>query len=291
MIPARCLVVASVLLAGAPACDQYIEIGRVTGREGPQSGPSTVEPLDGAGVNGAMADASSVSDVPVIPDAGTSDATSTILWSSNTESGDLTDWTGNGAAAGGSFVHQADLSASQDVAHSGTYSIRIGFDTADNQAHGGVVYHRMESTPAYYAAWFFIPVGQQRTWWTLFDFFSEREPGNWTSRQELWNVNINRTTLYFYDERSMAPIDAILRKPFPTGQWVHVETYCAYEPAHGGHIKVWQDGDLILDVSNLADFPNLPLYWGIGSEDNGTSPSASTLYADDATISTVRVGP
>jgi hypothetical protein len=170
--------------------------------------------------------------------------------------------------------------------------MKLVFDSSDNQGHMAEFYRLAETGPAYYGAWFFLDEAHApRQYWTLFYFFFEREAGNRATRQGLWDLNLNKLTLYFYDEIAARWVDATPQKPFPFGQWVHVEVYFAYEPPKNGHLRAWLDGEQILDVADLGRAPSDNLYWGIGSDTNGVSPPACTIFVDDATISTARLGP
>jgi hypothetical protein len=37
--------------------------------------------------------------------------------------------------------------------------------------------------------------------------------------------------------------------PFPTGAWVHVELEVTFQPDSTGHVRVWQDGALVIDAA------------------------------------------
>jgi hypothetical protein len=58
-----------------------------------------------------------------------------------------------------------------------------------------------------------------------------------------------------------------------------------------GHLSVWQDGELILDLTSLSPAPSEHVYWAIGTQSDQLSPSKCSLFADDAVISSGRVGP
>ena len=58
-----------------------------------------------------------------------------------------------------------------------------------------------------------------------------------------------------------------------------------------GHIIVWQDGKEIYNVDGVrTKFEDSFNSWSINSYGAGISPSAFTVYVDDAAISTERLG-
>jgi hypothetical protein len=183
-------------------------------------------------------------------------------------------------------------SVAEDRAHTGTRALKIGFDTTDGQDHMAEFYRRVEPGPAYYSAWFFIAeTHAPNRYWTVLYFFYQGDAGVSTTRHGLWDVNLDKQSIYFYDEPGSHQTNALPRKTYPIGQWFHIEAYFAYETGRNGHVTVWLDGDQVLDVTNLGAAPSDNLYWGIGSDSNGMDPSRCTMYVDDAAISTTRLGP
>jgi len=75
----------------------------------------------------------------------------------------------------------------------------------------------------------------------------------------------------------------------PIARWFHIEAYLAYAPDMPTELEIWLDGTSMLRLT-LDEAPS-DLFWGLGNEAGGLSPSESTLYIDDVTISPSRLGP
>ncbi len=105
-------------------------------------------------------------------------------------------------------------------------------------------------------------------------------------------------SVYLYskynDPASYSPANPVL---LPQGQWVHLEAF--YRSATGklGEIKIWQDGQLILEakqvVTSLGGKTREDTHpiWGIGNYTdhiNGdpAGVGTATVYFDDAIVST-----
>lgn len=278
------------LVASAVACQQSLEIGSISIADAPGgTAPSDVPAPDtdaGGGVAAAMpAAAAGASEVAGAPNGD-------VLWSSSLESGDVSDWTDDGPAAGGEQLHVATVQASTERAHTGSYSAKISFDTGDGDYHWAELFRAVASGAAYYSAWFYFEASHApAVYWTLSNFFGETSAGDMATRHGLWDLNLNATSLYFYDETSGKYADASPALTYPVGRWFHVELFLDYAPPSTSHLSVWQDGTLILDRSNLQSPAGATLYWGIGSQTERLTPTACTLYVDDVVISRQRVGP
>jgi hypothetical protein len=307
MLARGCLPLILVSVALLPACDGSVNLGRKRdlvptmdagdGGETPANEDVAPPPPDLADDEIApMADTGAEA-ADVTADLGPAETEPTdvpaagILWSSNAESGDFSDWQRGGAIQGGTYQQMTTVMVADQQAHSGTRAYRINFDSSNDQDHMAEFYRRVETAPAYYSAWFYIPEAHApTTFWTVLYFFYQLQPGTAFSRRGLWDINLNRQSAYFFDETSRRQVDAQPRKPYPIAQWFHLEAYFSYE-GRNGHIRVWLDGEQILDVPNLGAAPSDDLYWGVGSDTDGLTPAGCTLYVDDAAISTSRVGP
>ncbi|HVY26216.1 MAG TPA: heparin lyase I family protein [Polyangiaceae bacterium] len=294
------------LLLGAATlgCEQSLEIGYVskadtTGETDPTHGgavaasPTRNEPTALAGTT-ALGGAEPTAPAAVAGGGGAAGAATDdeTLWSSSVESGDLSDWTGDGPVAGGEQLHVATVQASTDRAHSGRYSAKISFDTSDDDYHWAELFRAVYGGAAYYSAWFYLEAAHTpAVYWTLSNFFGEANAGDMATRHGLWDVNLNARSLYFYDETSKTFADASPLLTYPIGRWFQVEILLDYAPPSASHVSVWQDGTLILDRTNLQSPTEATLYWGIGSQTEQLSPAACTLYIDDVVISRRRVGP
>ncbi|MEA2701089.1 MAG: hypothetical protein QOI66_5360 [Myxococcales bacterium] len=273
---------AAWILAG---CGRYLEIGQRAIEPVTDGGIEAVPSSDTADTSGAPADATD--QAPGETEVGG------VLWQSNLETGDLSEWDRGGHTVGGTYQQRVMTSVSTEQAHSGSHAIKISFDTSDGASdHMAEFYRRVEPGPAYYSAWFFIDGAHvPGVYWTVLYFFYEKTPGDSTSRHGLWDVNLEKTNPYFYNETNQKSISTQPTTPYPVGKWFHLEAYFAYQPERNGQIQVWLDGVQILDAPNLGPATNDNLYWGIGSDTDKLTPSACTIYVDDAVVSTKRIGP
>ncbi|QQS43825.1 hypothetical protein IPM65_06855 [Candidatus Roizmanbacteria bacterium] len=92
--------------------------------------------------------------------------------------------------------------------------------------------------------------------------------------------------------------DSITSKQFtssplnvPAKQWVHLEMFLSQSSGFDGQIIVWQDGQEIYNIDGVrTKFEDSFNSWSVNSYGAGISPSAFTVYVDDAVISTRRLG-
>lgn len=264
-------------------CGQALEIGRTAPR------------LDG-GVDAPVVVADAPPEAPVAPtDVGQdADGAGMLLWHSDFETGDTSEWTAGGSTQGGGDQHDATTGVVTDQAHGGMNAYRISIDTTVRGDRGAELFHRIADGPAFYSAWYLIPEAHTpATYWTVFAFIYEMQEGNVSTRHSLWDVNLNDQIAYFNDESMrVKSTPAMPRVPYPVGRWFHLEARFAYEGTpRSAHITVWQDGTQILDVANLGTAPTDFVYWSIVNYSNALTPPVGTIYIDDAAISTERIGP
>jgi len=272
-----------------PACHQSIEIGV-------KSGGETVDAMRPPDVvqdtTPPPPDLAPPFDAPLDVAAEADGADPGILWSSDFETGDLSEWMQGGMAVGGTNQHLVTVTVSPDQAQHGQSSAKIVFSAADGQDHLAEFYRKVADVPAYYSAWFYINEAHTPgPYWQLLYFFYEDLAGNAGTRHGLWTFNMNSKTIFYYNEKTRDIADTVPSIPYPVGRWFHFEVYFAYDPPRNGHLTVWQDGVQVMDLPNQGAPPNDNLYWAIGSETDKLTPAACTMYVDDAAISTRRLGP
>jgi hypothetical protein len=223
-------------------------------------------------------------------------AATNILWSTNHESGTLSDWYLNDC--GGEFNSGNGVSsASTDVAHSGKYSAKMTINATGSDT--GVRLFRWcesrASDPAlYYSTWYYFPTQVQVTggWWNIFQFKSKYAGGN----DPYWIVNVgNRSNgdmyLYLYDWVHKKGYDQSIAS-LPVGKWVNIKVFLKRAADNTGQISVWQDGVEIFNIPNVPTVDaNAELQWSIDNYANELSPSDVTIYTDDATITTSSTEP
>ena len=312
------------MLWALSACDPDIWLGARPGVDRPDVVSDTGQGTDDATADSAVSDSSVVPDVGAIPDAGvmpdvgvTPDTgviadigagseqgpdapPPTIIWFADHESGDLSAWRmGGGADGGGDYQASGQTEVSRERAHGGSgYAAKLTIATSDGADHTARLYRRTVNGGAYYSAWFFF--SQAHTpieWWSIFLFRAQRDPNDIESFVNLWNLNVERPdgggnlTLSFYDHLTGLYTRPATPMPLPIGQWTHLEAYFNYVPPSSTRITVWQDGQLLLDLTGLGQAPSPYFYWSIGTGSNGLLPRVSTIYIDDAAIATGRLGP
>lgn len=219
-----------------------------------------------------------------------------VLWSAGHETGSLSEWSED--LNGGVFATgEADARATTDVAHRGDWSMRLGIhaEQPDND-HAVRVFRWAQpdgsSLPisAGYEVWFYFPqIWSPEQYWNLMQWKTKRPSGEVADG---FTINVaNRPSgemyLYLYDNiagvhRGSAPVN------LPVGRWVHVRAEYLFSSSDDGHVQLYQDGRLALDVrgvrtsyeSTRADARQ----WSINSYTNGIEPSSPVIYADDAAI-------
>jgi hypothetical protein len=215
-----------------------------------------------------------------------------VLWSTDHESGDLSDWS---LAGGGGVLEQApDATAviSQDFAHSGQWAARL-----TNQAMGTMKeahLWRDGNFPqeAYYSAWYYLPQSVQTTVdWTIMQF-RERTTSDPAVIALHYDIDLRslpdgETILWFFDHdpvylREPTPTPAI---PVPIGAWFRLEVFYRHALDDTGRLTVWQDGVLVYDITGRSTGTNSNVYWTPCTVGYDTIPEAAVIYVDDAMIS------
>ena len=199
---------------------------------------------------------------------------------------DLSEWTAEGPETGYLYCPDEQASITTKRAHSGAGSVQISIDTADGANPICQMLHRTPAPEAYYGAWFFIEQDHEAIegWWTIL-FFKTKTTSHWDLG--FYHDGYTSFGLYDHDEdrSTFAPAMPVL----PIGRWFHLEAYLAYAEGKPTDIELWLDGTTLL--RRTAGEAPRDLFWGLGNEGSGLSPSNSTLYIDDVTISSRRLGP
>lgn len=233
-----------------------------------------------------------------------------IVWSAGMETGNLSEWTA-GSTHGGSYDSGDCIrppgGVSTEQAHSGRYSMKMTIDTS-TQESGCRQFRHEESLTGntyYYGAWYYIPQDTSiSSYWNVFQFKSETDVLN----DPFWVLDIlNRS--------GSGPMNLVLRwkgvvpgphvgegtalryyrqtlMDVPVGRWFHVEAYLRQSSAYTGQITVWQDGVQIFNQDQVTTkYVGGDQRWSVNSYSDGLSPSTNSMFIDDATVSTRRVGP
>jgi hypothetical protein len=234
-----------------------------------------------------------------------------VLWAADHETGDLSQW--RVAEGGGEYNSGlATATVSQDVAHSGRYSVKSTILTPYSDTSGVRLFRWHEAAvhpECYYSAWYYFPRVYTASWWNIFQFKSEKGELN----DPFWYVQVgNRPSgamcLYLSWWPNLWPSRGVegphrgekgandylqTLLDLPVGQWVHIEVFLHQSADFGGRLTVWQNGTQILEqdaVRTRYSGPAGANQWAACHYSDGLSPSPSTIYIDDAVISTSRIG-
>jgi len=248
---------------GAPACGRHVYLGSFA---------------DGSG-----------------DDGGPGDAGSGLLWHATFETGDLSEWVGDGN--GGIYMDSRAQApaASADNAHRGRFCGIATFDPA-GLTSWSYLYREQPSPPeAYYGAWFYIPASLQIGSWLSLHHFGYRPTAGASTTNPVWDFHIYPTAsgslaARLYESSTVRNVEQANPVPVPVATWVHFEILYRKAADATGHITVWQDGAQILDLANAITAPTEWIQWDAGGGSNDVTPSPATVYLDDATISLQRVG-
>ena len=227
------------------------------------------------------------------------------------EAGDLSQWLTGGVSQAsydsGTCIRPAN-GVSTDYAHSGSHSMKMTIDTS-SQESGCRQFRSLESKTGgtyYYGAWFYIPQTYKASnYWNIFQFKSN----NGSTEDPFWVVELmprsngaihlrlrwkeGHPGPYATSGTSSSPIyfDQTLQD-VSAGRWFHIEAYLVQSGSFAGHLTIWQDGVLLWDLANInTKFSGGDERWSTNNYSDGISPNPTSVYVDDATISTQRVGP
>jgi hypothetical protein len=223
-----------------------------------------------------------------------------LLFTADHENGvNLTQWDeGPDADAGGYYADpDAELpSYSTDHAHSGDGSAKVTIDSTSGQGVIARLYRRISNDgTAYYTAWFYLAEDHvPDSWWSIFLFRAVKDRNN---SIDLWSVDLVRTadnklTVAVFDHANQKTLNAPGNPLVSVGQWFQIQAYLQVVPGQPSHLSLWLDGNQFLDLAKTTTPPaDQPLYWVIGNGAARLNPPVSTLYVDDAQISTSFVRP
>jgi hypothetical protein len=221
-----------------------------------------------------------------------------ILWQATFEPGDLSEWLADGHGGVYTDGRAPDPVATQDQAHRGRYAGLAVFSPASATATFSYLY-REQPIPAqaYYGAWFFIPASLQvRSFLSLlhFGYHPTASDPNTTA---IWDFDLQPNTdgslvPHLYQTGAASPVAPQPAVPVPPATWVHFELLFEKAADATGRIVAWQNGVQILDVANVVTAPTDWIQWDVGGGAlDVITPTPLSIYVDDVTISSTRVGP
>lgn len=255
------------------------------------------------------------------------DARSSILWKAEHESDGLRAWTPNEPNGGGGIFNtggpQATASLTTRRAHSGKRSVVAKIEQAIQGKHGARAVRLMRWTDApwqkngkefpqaaYFSTWMLLPHKYNSNkyspwdpgdggWWNVFQFKSHNKG---EESQPTWSLQVYfddaSDSMYFglYSSFDRYSIESPQPLALPVDRWFHVEALYVCSAQKTGQLKIWQDGNQILEAKNVqtifqATDPH-PV-WGIGNYTDHIATSntigSSEIYFDDCIVSTSRI--
>ncbi len=219
------------------------------------------------------------------------------------------------------WTGDATVVASRDQAHSGEWSLKLTITappTSGGRSSGARMFRWEEADSSsylagglYYGAWFYFPQVFRITadpgtggFWSILQFKSKHAGGN----DPIWFVAVqNRPTgnmyltLYWWNQLTIEGprekqsggkrfVESVA--DLPVNKWVHIEAYLKQASDFTGRLTVWQDGVQTFDQDQVkTKYIDGDNQWSVNHYSDGLKPAPSTIYIDDATISTQRLGP
>jgi hypothetical protein len=302
---------ALVAVLAVAACDPNVVIGskfRVGSGGSTETGGSGAPATSGtstAGLGGVPAGGSTAGDTGV-PAGGPNEggvggqADDGLIFTADHENGvNLTQWDeGPDSDAGGYYADpDAELpSYSTERAHSGNGSAKVTIDSTSGEGVIARLYRRIANDgAAYYSAWFYLEEDHTPDgWWSIFLFRAVQDRNQ---SVDLWSVDLVRTaadklTVAVYDHANQKTLAAPGNPEVPVGQWFQLQAYLQVAPNQRSQLGLWLDGNQFLELSDATPPPaDQPLYWVVGNGSARLNPPISTLFVDDAQISTSFVRP
>ena len=225
------------------------------------------------------------------------DLGSNVLWSSDLERGDLSEWT---AAPGGGPVPDPMGGLIEVVAglsHSGTHAIKLT-NSANMDSDGPGVFRELIAPPElYYSIWYYLPSAYvTNTQWTIQKFRTRTPDGTMLSENldlDLRTLPGGQVALYVFSHDPQY-LQSPLADPVPfvpVARWFQVEVLFRPATDASGRLVVYLDGDPVYDLGNRRTAGTNDIVWTPCNIGTDIQPAPSVVYVDDAAISLSRVGP
>ena len=192
------------------------------------------------------------------------------------------------------FCYNEMLSSYETVTspvHSGRYAAAFHV-TGDNLAGHQTRCVRQGELPtaAYYGVWYLVPAhATSNDLWNLVHF----QGGDSTAQHGLWDISLENDSngdlqVFVFDFLNGRQYRSSTPNPIPIGTWFHLELFLKRAADATGEVALYQDGQLLFDMTNLVTDDTSWGQWYVGNYATGLSPPDSTLYVDDITIRSTR---
>ncbi len=212
-----------------------------------------------------------------------------LFWSANMETGDLTQWNNGGGEFDSGTAYSV---ASQDVAHTGSWSAKMITTTPPESGTRLFRWHESQTYPElYYSVWYYFPRNYSvPNYWNIFQYKSKV---NNHKIDPFYVLNVGNNSdgsmyLYLYDWQRKISYGQSLptRMNLPVGQWVHVQAFYRCAPDSTGRITIWQDGTQLFNVTGFSTrYSKGDCQWSVNNYSDSLTPSPAIIYTDDAAIS------
>ena len=228
--------------------------------------------------------------------------TNAIVWKATHETGDISEWQQHG-----DFINQgqsAYFSMVTPFAHTGKYAVALTIDTEGVSSSGSFAaylfyWDQLPGDAYYYSAWYYIPAGTRpQDWWNIWQWKSTYN-GDTDYSVPMYIIDVleqpnGQLALHLvYRPDIDEKIDYRQNiKTVPTDQWFQIEAYYRKAVDQTGQVIVWQDGEEIINLSDVqTTMEDNTVYWSVNHYTEYILPNPSSIFIDDAAISTERIGP
>ena len=221
-----------------------------------------------------------------------------ILWWTDHETGDFSDWDRAGGYHWTSEGGGAEIVTSPNPTRSGEYSFRSSVTAPGAGTQSGAQASRGGGLPteAYYSAWYYFPQGVSSTnYWLFSKFRSRTDPNDDSTVVNTWDLDVMTDSngvmslaLYHHSNSDGQTADT---PSIPIGRWFQVEAFLRAVNDNTGRLTIWFDGVQTFDIVGQPTMPSAYIEWSVGGITEVISPNPSAMYIDDAAISTKRLGP
>ena len=283
------------ILLGSSACGNEIVLGdsalslpATAGSGGTTSGAGMAASAGKAASTGGSV-AGSAPSGPAIPIP----ALGEVIWSTDHEVGDWSDWERGGEFYGGQY-EWGDINAYVDlgVGRDGSNGVvaDINTDQRIEPSAGVRLYRRIDDGPAFYSAWFRLEEAHTvGDWWSIFLFHARDDSLSLDNDVSLWDVRVIDTpdgemALQFFDHDVMQGTPAGSQGRIQARKWFEIRAYLDYRPPSDTRLAVWLDDTLLFDTQALHTDVQNNVFWAVGNGAGKLDPADSTLDLDDAVI-------
>ncbi len=223
------------------------------------------------------------------PDGGLTATGFVFPWSTGFENGFC------GYSHPGGFCLHSGSATSEIVTspvHSGNFA--AAYTTNSDPANPGnqtrCVRQGTFPASAYYGAWYYVPSARIASGtWNLLHFSGNDTPTGPT--RGLWDVSLvqidtDQLRIWVDDliDGNVNP-DLSAAPPIPIDTWFHLKFYYKRASDATGEIILYQDDQVVLHLTALVTDNSNWGQWYVGSYSTGLSPSKTTVYVDDVSLS------